>query len=331
MIWLMTCAVLLAPAGEEATQEVSPSAAVVVVVGEPGETKYQELFTQWAERWQAAVKKSDARLVTIGLDQAGPDRPRLERTLSELAHKPPHTLWLVLIGHGTFDGKKAKFNLRGTDISAAELTQALAPIECRMAIINCASASGPFVTQLSGPDRVVVAATQSGFEYNFARFGEYLSQAIADNSGDLDKDGQTSLLEAWLAAAKQTQTYYDSQSQLATEHAQLDDNGDNKGTPPDWFRGIFVTQKSKDGSLPDGTLANQFILVPGEDESRLSQESLEKRDQLERQLAQLRQKKKELSEQAYLQQLEAILIPLAKIYHADKSPDDENDAEESSE
>ncbi|MEW4565540.1 hypothetical protein AB1K70_23635 [Bremerella sp. JC770] len=327
MIWLMTCAVLLATAGEEATPDASPTTAVMVVVGESGEAKYQELFTQWAQRWQAAAKKADAQLVTIGLDQAGPDRPRVEETLSELAKEPPYTLWLVLIGHGTFDGKKAKFNLRGADISAAELTQALSAIECRMAIINCASASGPFVQQLSGQDRVVIAATQSGFEYNFARFGEYLSQAIGDTSGDLDKDGQTSLLEAWLAASKQTQTYYDSQSQLATEHAQLDDNGDQKGTPPDWFRGIYVTQKSKDGSLPDGTLANQFILVPGQDESRLSQVSILRRDQLELQLAQLRQKKSELSEEAYLEQLEAILIPLAKIYHADESMDEAKDAE----
>ena len=33
----------------------------------------------------------------------------------------------MLIGHGTFDGKDAKFNLRGPDVSDEELAQWLAP------------------------------------------------------------------------------------------------------------------------------------------------------------------------------------------------------------
>ncbi len=328
MIWLMTCAVLLAPPSEQTPPE-SPEVVAIVVVGEPGEPKYQDQFTQWAQRWNMATKKTDARLVTIGLDEAeSADRTKLEETLADLAKKPPATLWLVMIGHGTFDGKKAKFNLRGTDITAAELADVLAPISCRMAIVNCASASGPFVGQLSGQDRVVITATQSGFEYNFARFGDFLSQTISDTSGDLDKDGQTSLLEAWLAAAKQTQTYYESQSQLATEHALLDDNGDGKGTPADWFRGIYVTKSSQDGSLPDGTLANQFVLTPGQQESQLSADLLQKRDELENKLAQLRQKKSDLAEEEYLDRLEEILVPLAKIYQKgepkkESMPDDE--------
>lgn len=322
MIWLMTCALLLAPADESPAPEPA-DVAIIVVVGQPGEAKYAELFTQWAERWQTAAEKSKANLVTIGLDDARQDdAARLEETVAGLVKQPPQSLWLVLIGHGTFDGKKAKFNLRGPDITATELSQTLAPLSCRMAIINCASASGPFVNKLSGPDRVVISATQSGFEYNFARFGEYLSQAISDTSGDLDKDGQTSLLEAWLAAAKQTQTYYESQSQLATEHALLDDNGDGKGTPADWFRGIYVNKQSKDGSLPDGTLANQFVLIPSEDESQLSTEATRQRDQLELQLAELRLKKSEFSEEDYLARLQEILVPLAKIYQAGEKPEE---------
>lgn len=330
MIWLMTCALLLAPA-DEITAAEKADVAVIVVVGEPGEAKYAELFTQWADRWQTAAKQSNANLVTIGLDDAKQeDGAQLEEAVAGLVKEPPQSLWLVLIGHGTFDGKKAKFNLRGPDITATELAETLAPLSCRMAIINCASASGPFVSKLSGPDRVVITSTQSGFEYNFARFGEFLSQAISDNSGDLDKDGQTSLLEAWLAAAKQTQTYYENQSQLATEHALLDDNGDGKGTPADWFRGIYVNKTSKDGALPDGTLANQFVLIPSEDESQLSAEAIQQRDELEHQLAELRQKRSEFSEEDYLARLQEILVPLAKIYQVGENSEDTTPEEESS-
>lgn len=323
MLWLVACFALMAEVESQAEVAAS-STAVIVVVGEPGEAKYGEMFTEWAARWKEASTKAKSRHVEIGLAErtegAKTDRELLFETLASLTEEPPETIWLVLIGHGTFDGKKAKFNLRGTDITSAELAEQLQPISARTAIVNCASASGPFVSAIAGPNRVVVTATQSGYEYNFARFGDYLSRTIGDASGDLDKDGHTSLLEAWLAAAKQTQQYYESESQLATEHSLLDDNGDGKGTPFDWFRGIHITKTAKDGTLPDGTFANQFILVPGEDATILSDVLREKRDELERQLAELRQQRQDYSEEDYLKRLEEILIPLAKLYEsADES------------
>lgn len=320
MIWLAACCALLTGADSEPVKPVEPvaSTAVIVVVGEPGEEKYEQLFVEWAGRWREAAAKAECRFIGIGPPAANlfdrEDRDLLRETLASLESNPPETLWIVLIGHGTFDGKKAKFNLRGTDITATEMAEQLTPLSCRTAIVNCASASAPFVNRLSGSNRVVVTATQSGFEYNFARFGGYLSQAIGDASADLDKDGQTSLLEAWLAAAKQTQEYYDSEAQLATEHSLLDDNGDGKGTPADFFRGIHIIKSTKDDTLPDGTFANQFILVPGEEFFVLPDDLRKRRDQLEQQLAQLRQQKGQLAEPEYLLRLEEILVPLAKIY-----------------
>ena len=88
----------------------------------------------------------------------------------------------------------------GADLSDVELAEWLAPVKRPVVVINCASASGPFLNRLSGNDRVVVTATKSGHETNFARFGQYLAEAIADPHADLDKDGQVSLLEAFLTA-----------------------------------------------------------------------------------------------------------------------------------
>ena len=79
-------------------------------------------------------------------------------------------------------------------------------------------------------------------------------------SADLDKDGQTSLLEAFLIASKQTADYYKSQARLSSEHALIDDNADGKGTPADWFEGTRLTRKPKDGAA-DGLKANQFHLI----------------------------------------------------------------------
>jgi len=321
MIWIAACLSLIS--GLET--EPPPSTVLIVVVGEPGEEKYEKMFVEWARRWRDAAEKSETHTISIGPPESKStdreDRDLLYETLASLENDPPETLWLVLIGHGTFDGKKAKFNLRGSDITATELAERLQKLSCRTAIINCASASAPFVNRLSGQNRVVVSATKSGSQYNFARFGNFLSQMIGDVSADLDKDGQTSLLEAWLASAKQTQEYYDSESQLATEHSLLDDNGDGKGTPADFFRGMHIIKKSQDETLPDGTFANQFILVPGEDQFVLPDELRHQRDQLERQLAQLRQHKNKLPESEYLRQLEIILVPLAKVYQEAEKPD----------
>jgi len=301
-------------------EPTNSQATVIVVVGEAGEQKYESQFTQWSDSWENAAETAKCHFVRIGPPQDLPenqqDRDVLRKKLQELVEQPPSELWLVLIGHGTFDGKKAKFNLRGKDIAADELGQWLKPISSRTAIINSASASGPFVNSLSGANRVVITATQSGFEYNFARIGGFLAEAIQDERSDLDKDGQTSLLEAWLAAAYRTKEHYESESQLVTEHTLLDDNADGKGTPADWFRGIHVKKNAQENAIPDGTLANQMLLVPAESAQPVPTELVSKRDELELELANLRLKKKGLTEEEYLNLLEPILLKLARIYHS---------------
>ena len=322
MNWLLALCAMMNATVEQQEVTAPPSTAVIVVVGEPGEEKYEQLFVEWAQHWEETTSKADVKLVSIGppreKSSEKEDRDLFCEMLTSFEKAPPEALWIVFIGHGTFDGKKAKFNLRGTDITATELGEQLAKIPCKTAIINCASASGPFLTQLSADNRVIVTSTQNGSEQNFARFGGYLASSVGDASADLDKDGQTSLLEAWLAASKQTQEYYETEGQLATEHALLDDNGDGKGTPYDWFRGIHLVKTSKDSSLPDGTFANQFILIPAGASSQLTDEQRKQRDQWEVELAQLRQQKASLSEEEYLSKLEKILLPLAKLYQQTK-------------
>lgn len=221
---------------------------VVIVVGAAGASEYTAQFRQSAEGWQAACEKGGTESKTIGLsEQTGPtDRERLKMIIAEKASAATEPLWIVLLGHGTFDGRDAKFNLRGPDLSDAELSDWLAPVKRPVVVINCASSSGPFLNRLSGNDRVVVTATKSGHETNFARLGQYLAEAIADPRADLDKDGQVSLLEAFVTSSNRVEEYYRTHSQLATEHALLDDNGDRLGTPASWFRGVRAIQRAKD-------------------------------------------------------------------------------------
>jgi hypothetical protein len=289
---------------------------VLVVVGAPGSPEYQSQFHQWADQWQAAAEKAAAESVRIGLDgKAGvTDHDRLRSVLAEKASTGREPLWLVLIGHGTYDGREAKFNLRGPDVTDQELAEWLAPLRRPVAVINCASSSAPFINRLSGEGRVVVTATKSGHEQNFARFGEYLAGAIADPRADLDKDGQVSLLEAFLTASGRVGEYYRTHSQLATEHPLLDDNGDRLGTPADWFRGVRATRRAKDGASPDGLRAHQLHLVPSDRERGMPAEARRRRDELELAVAGLRDQKEKLGEDEYYARLEPLMVELARVY-----------------
>ena len=257
-----------------------PHAAVIVVVGAEGTPEYGRQFRTWAERWQEAARRGGADLVLLGLDKPGKidDRLLLQSHLAESANTSTAPLWLILIGHGTFDGKTARFNLRGPDVSAGELAQWLKPVDRPVAVINCASSSGPFLNELSGPNRVVITATRSGHETSFARFGDYLSSAIADLRADLDKDEQVSLLEAYLLAAAGVREFYAGEGRLASEHPLLDDTGDRLGTPPDWFKGVRAVKTAKNGARPDGIRAGQWHLIPGPRELQLPAETKSRRD-----------------------------------------------------
>lgn len=292
------------------------TARVIVVVGAPGTPEYAAQFRAWADSWKTTASRGQAEPTTIGLDDhpGSTDRDRLKGLLAESTGSGTAPLWIVLIGHGTFDGRAAKFNLRGPDITDAELAEWLRPAKRPVVVIDCTAASAPFLNRLSAPGRVVITATRSGSEINYARFGQYLAESIADPRADLDKDGQVSLLEAFLSASHRVEDYYKMRSQLASEHALLDDNGDRLGTPPDWFRGVRATRRARDGASPDGLRAHQIHLVPSDRERNLPPDVRRRRDELELSLASLRDQKAGMKEDEYYHRIEPILLELGRLY-----------------
>lgn len=293
-------------------------ASVLIAVGAGGEAKYSDAFSKWAASWEHACDAGGARHLTFGLDKVATDEKsdheRLKATLEAEPKEGANELWIVLLGHGTADAKDAKFNMRGDDLAVSELVAWLKPFK-RTTIVVCAfSASGAWLKPLAAPDRIVIAATKNGSENNYARFGGHLAQAIGDLTADINKDGETSLLEAWLTAARETADFYKDEGRLATEHSLLDDNGDGLGTPPDWFSGVRITKKSRDGSAPDGSRAAQIHLVRSSEERALSPERRAERDTLERDFSALRERKSSMKEEDYFRELEAVLVKLAKIY-----------------
>ena len=289
---------------------------LVLVVGAPGEAEYGDQFSTWADLWEKAATNGGLKTFVIGRETNNPvsDLTQLLTVLTNEVARSDGELWLVFIGHGTFDGRIAKFNLRGPDISAEELTSVLKPNQRSLAVIDCASASGPFINALAAPGRVIITATRSGYEVNVTRLGGFLARAIVDPAADLDKDGQTSLLEAYLFASRQTEAFYKEAGRLATEHALLDDNGDGLGTPADWFRGARATKTAANGKSVDGVRAHQMILVRSAIEQGLSPEIRSQRDEQEKKLSELLSRKAGMNADDYFDQLESIMLETARLY-----------------
>ncbi len=306
-----------ADAGNAPEQDTA-KATVIVVTGAGGGEEFEEAFREWSAHWSETAKRAGAKLVSIGQDEEADkpvaDKEALRAALESEPKRGSGELWLVLLGHGTFDRRTAKFNLRGDDVAAGELAKWLTPVRRPTAVVVAASSSSPFIDRLAGTDRVIVTATKSGDEINFARFGKYISEAIAGVEADLDKDGQTSLLEAYLTASRQVETWYKEEGRLATEHALIDDNGDGKGTPASWFRGIRAVKKAKDGTSLDGHRAHQFHLVRSEREQRMPAEVRDRRDRLELEVIRHREAKAKMSEDEYYARLEELLLKLARLY-----------------
>ncbi len=305
--------------GPTAPRDAEPEldrATVLLVAGAKGEDEFGPDFEQQIARWAEVSARAGAKHIGIGTSPAegAADRDRLKQALADELKTGRGELWIVFVGHGTFDGKEAKLNLRGPDVSATEIAGWLKPFERPIAVIDTTSASAPFLAKLASPQRVIVTSTRSGNEQNYARFGKFLAEALPDPKSDLDKDGQISLLEAFLSASHRTAEFYQTDGRLATEHSLIDDNGDGLGTPADWFKGVRATKRARDGSSLDGSRAHQFHLVRSPAEQQLAPDVRARRDELEIQVAKLREKKARMAEAAYYRELEKLMLQIAALY-----------------
>ena len=293
---------------------------VVIVVGLGGPPEYRDAFHGQAMTLRGALLAQHAidgdRVAYLGEDpalepEAMSSRSTTANVLATLAGVADRAdaldrLLLVLIGHGTASGREARFNLPGPDLTPDELATALNAFPTQtVAVVHVGSASGGFLAPLSGPNRIVVTATRNERERNATEFGRFFVTAVAEEAADFDKDGRTSLLEAFLYARAEVARHYEEGNEMLTEHAVLDDNGDGEGTG------------EPDVSAADGPLAATFQLggvsgtaaqIPNDPElARLYEERREIQGRVEA----LRTVRDSMEEDAYLSAMEDILVELA--------------------
>lgn len=211
----------------------------VIVSGASGGEKYAKQMAEWRMAIQSALvdrykfDKAHVRVLTDESVSGGTtgSAANLKAVFSEIrkAATKDDLLLVILLGHGTFDGEVAKFNLVGPDLTAGEWNQMLTGIPARMVLVNTTEASFPFLDAVKAKGRVVITATNSAAQKYATVFPEYLVKALSEASTDLDKNGRTSILEVFDATSLAVKQYYEQRGQLSTERALIDDNGDGQG------------------------------------------------------------------------------------------------------
>lgn len=263
---------------------------VLIVEGLGGEAKYQQQFDKDVKAIRAAsATLAGAEQVQV-LAGEGATRANVTAMLKQFATTltKEDRLILYLIGHGSHDGYEYKFNIPGQDLSGTELRTLLDAIKSEsQLVVATGSSSGALQETLKKETRVVVTATRSGNERNATQFSSMFAEALGDASTDTDKNGRITAQEAFDLTARKVKDYFEAESKLATEHAQLTGTRAN----------VFAIAQL--GSATPVTPANAGLLV--------------ERDQLNSRLEDLRLRKDSMSEDEYLQQLEPLLVQMAEL------------------
>jgi hypothetical protein len=292
-------------------------AFLLIVVGLSGDPEHGELFQKWGTALAEASAKvgvTQDRLVYLadakepaGRINGRATREEIDKALTAFSKTaaPEDVVYIVLFGHGSFDGQTARFNLPGPDITAAEFNTMIRRVPARNVVfVNTSSSSGPFVEALSAQGRTIITATRSGAEQFTTLFGGYFVEAFSSDMADADKNGRISMLEAFQYAKAEVARAYEREGLLATEHAMLDDNGDKNGSQTPAATGA-------DGKLAAAlSLGSAGDAAPLPDDPKLRALYLERRD-LERRVESLRLLKDSMPPAKYTSELERLVTDLA--------------------
>jgi hypothetical protein len=303
-----------------AAAAMSPRAAAaderyaLIVSGVSGTEKFAASQKALASSLQSTLQQRlgfAADRITLlsegGSGTAISNRDNVTRTLASFKSRltADDTLLVVLLGHGTFDGTAAKFNLVGPDMDSREWKASLDGNPARLVFVNTTSSSFPFVSALSGKNRIIIAATDSPAQKYATMFPQYFIEALDQGAkADNDKNGRLSVWEVFAYASQAVKQAFEKQGTLVTERSVLDDNGDGAG------------KEAAAATGTDGVLAKTTFLdpLPASSSANPALAALEKRRvALEAEIEQLKAKKGEMPAGQYEEEFERLAIELAKV------------------
>ncbi len=283
----------------------------LIIRGLAGMPEYEESFSGWTSELERMLSAQPDNRVTV-LDGSTQRREEILGTVSEVLSllSPQGDLWILLVGHGSYDGRDYKFNITGPDITGDDLAKMLdRGGDGRTFLIAGTSASGILIPKLSGENRVIVTATKNQFERQPPLFLSFLVEAGTSAEADRDKNGKVSLLEAFLFSRRRVEDWFQEKGRLQTEHALLDDSSRVR---------LGAEEKDVTDQLRAGTgLLAGIAYLSGPREEVLAgpkpRALVQRRSQLEREIDDLKLHKGEFTEEDYYERLQVLLVELADV------------------
>lgn len=282
---------------QPAPKEVGPDPAALtpprvrhalILCGHPGDADHVKSFAATVGKLREGLTKTlgiptERQHVVFGSekpkDLSGATGPATKEAVTAAiaevrkALRPEDGLWVICLGHGHHDTRQAWWNLPGPDLSAKEFGKLFADVTCREQVfVMTFSLSGYFVAPLSRRDRVVISATEADAETNETTFptvfAQILSTGLKPDEQDIDRDGKLTVFDLYVVVAKEIAQNYASAEQVATEHQQLDDDGDGIGHEPQTAylpeeQGGEPPGKKSKRPQRDGLHAAKMLLTPG--------------------------------------------------------------------
>jgi hypothetical protein len=286
----------------------------LIVAGASGGQEYADQYGAWTRELSSILidrMKMSREKVKVLDDRPDPASAataanvRQQLTAIRRAMNRDDLLLVVLIGHGTYDGVDAKFNLVGADLESAQWAELLNGIPGQLVVVNTSSASFPFIERLSGERRVVITATDSVAQRFDTVFPEYFIKAFQGDVADVDKNNRISIWEAFAAAAADVRRYYQRRGQLSTERALIDDNGDGVG-------GDAADTKSEDGSRASHVYLDRPLPGAAPTDEVLVR-LLQRRAAIQGELDELKIRKSFLRPDEYQKEFERLMVELARV------------------
>jgi hypothetical protein len=282
---------------------------LLVITGVEGDAEHGEQFHKWAAALIDAARGKggipDANITYLA-DKVERDPARIRgrstsdnvtKAFADLAARarPSDEVFIVLFGHGSFDGRVAAFNLPGPDLAVPDYARLLEKIRsARLVFVNTASSSGEFAKGLAGPGRAIVTATRTGGERNETRFPAYFVEAFTGEGADRDRNGRISVQEAFEYARTKVQQAFERAGYVQSEHATLEDGGSG-------LAGTLFLESDRAKSAEIAKVSDPALRA-----------ALEEKRSLEDQVAGLRLRKPSMPPEQYDQELEKLVTALAQ-------------------
>lgn len=226
----------------------------LIIWGLSGDGDHHQLYSQTVETLLTGLEQrlaisADAVQLVVGDEPRDDDPVRVREapratkegvTEAIQAFKakvqPEDSVWVIVLGHTHYDGRFSWLNLPGPDLQHAEFATLFDGLTAQEQVfVLTTSTSGVWIKNLSAKNRVILTATEAGWETNETEYPHELARLMAATDLttaelDTDLDGKFSLFDLHLkTVGNLAKSYFDGEL-LATEHGQLDDDGDGRGT-----------------------------------------------------------------------------------------------------